>query len=193
MQTRYEELLTNAKAHREADMLLSGVYGKQNGTFKGCSIGCHLHDIYPDKTAIEIDDLDDKHQLVSEYYGYPEWLALLQDNVFEGLPGDERGGWHVELAKTLLSLPKEYDWQTALHRVHVAILRVSYKTAREARDIVQAVLTLHERAANGETVGDEDWSAARSAARSAAWSAAWSAAYQEIRDGVLDALKAEAA
>ena len=179
------EFLDQSKAHFTADMLLKGTYGtKQQDKFKGCSVGCHLHHIMPSATCYDIEEMGDKHRLVAQHYGYPEWLALLQDCIFEGLPNGESAKWHVLLAETLAATSAEYDWRSALHRVHAAILRVSYRTAGSAQEAVQRVLDLHERAGRGEAVADELWSAARSAAESAAESAA----YQDLRDGVLAAL-----
>lgn len=182
---RRAEFLEQSKAHYAADMLLNGMYAYDDaGTFKGCSVGCHLHHIRPEFDAGSIDSLDNKHRIVAEYYGYPEWLALLQDAIFEGLQNGESERWHVQLAETIARLPADYDWQRALHRVHAAILRVAYRTAGAAHGVVQRVIDLHERAARGETVADELWSearsealsVARSAARSVARNAAWSAA-----------------
>ena len=182
------EFLEQSNAHFAADMLLKGTYAVDEAeTFKGCSVGCHLHHIKPRWGAKRIGDAEGKHAIVAKHYGYPEWLALLQDSIFEGLPNGESAKWHVQFAQTLADLPPRYNWQTALHRVHAAILRISYHTAGTAHDVVKQVLDLHERAGRGEGVTDKLWIAARSAARSAAESAA----YQEIRDGVLTALAAD--
>ena len=87
-------LLENSRAHFAADMLLKQTYGRGDAdAFKGCSVGCHLHQIYPDKCGHEIDSIGDKHAKVADFYGYPEWLALLQDTVFEGLPNGESAKW----------------------------------------------------------------------------------------------------
>lgn len=178
-----KEFLDQAKKHYAADMLLKGTYGNDENGFKGCSVGCHLHHINPDMSADDIEYFDGKHKIVADYYGYPEWLARLQDTVFEGIPQGENNLWHVKFAETLSKLPDDYNWQAALHRVHAAILRISYRTAGTAQQVVQTVIDLHERASRGEIIEDDAWSAAWSAARSAAWSAssaaessAWSAA-----------------
>jgi hypothetical protein len=193
------ELLEAAKAHFAADMLIKGTYADEDAAnFKGCSVGCFIHSVYPKKSATQIHQLSNLHGIVAKHYGYPEWLALLQDAIFEGLPNGESAKWHVQLAEVLSALPDEYDWLAALHRVHVALLRVSYTNADSAQEAVQTVIDLHERAGRGEDVSVEQWSAAesaaesaaRSAARSAAESAAESAAYQEMRDGILAALAA---
>jgi hypothetical protein len=203
------EFLEQSVAHFKADMLLRGTYGEEGyDSFKGCSVGCHLHHIFPDATPDEVANMDEKHFKVAKHYGYPEWLALLQDSVFEGLPNGESAKWHVQLAEALHALPDDYDWQAALHRCHAAILRVTLPTAGTATEAVQAVIDLHEKAETDAAAWSAAKSAAESAARSAAesaarsaawsavWSAAWSAAesaaesaaYQKIRDGVLAAL-----
>jgi hypothetical protein len=173
------------RAHRDADMLRSGFYGEKNGKFHGCSVGCLAYEIAPRQfTKAHGWTADNLHALVGDHYGYPEWLARLQDQIFENL-GDERNDWHVQIADAIAE--RKRDWQIVLHAVHAGILRISYRTAGSAQGVVQTVLDLHERAIRGETVAADEWSAAWSAARSAARSAAWS----EIRDVVLDELVRE--
>ena len=169
---RRQEFLELAKKHYAADMLIKATYGEiEQGQFKGCSVGCFLYDIKGDKF-----DVVDKHQVLADWSGLPVWLHHLQDTLFEGLPNGDSAKWHVQLAETIAGLPAEYDWQAAMHRVHVAILRVSYKTAGKSKSVVESVIDLHERAGRGEPLADELWSAVRSAA------------YQEIRDAVLIAI-----
>ena len=179
-----------ARRHRDADMLRPGSYGEMNGKFHACSIGCFAYEVAPERFSASAGWIDDEqHRIVAEAYDYPEWLARLQDAVFEGLPPEARLDWHVQIADAIAA--RKRDWRTILHAVHAAILRVSYRTAGSASDAVRTVLDLHERAAEGEAISDAAWSAAESAAESAAWSAAWSAAYVEIRDGILAELVRE--
>ena len=80
----YPLLAPIAKAHREQDALISGVYAKAHGDqFKGCSVGCVAHDAFPDMSALDIQEHDNIHKAVSDHFGYPEWLARLQDHMFE--------------------------------------------------------------------------------------------------------------
>ena len=196
-------MLPAARRHHAADMISrEHGYGKMNGQFRGCSIGCMAYEIDPN------GDYDD-HAAVAQHYGYPEWLAHLQDVVFEGLPASEAGDWHVQIATEIDALNARHDsppWQRILHLTHAAILRRALPTALTAAEAVRAVVALHEAAGRGEAVSDAAWSAARSAAESA-WSAAWSAArsaesaaesaarsaesvaYQGIRDDVLAILR----
>ena len=164
-------LIEITERHHAIDgMLIKGTYGKMNGSFKGCSVGCIMRDINPEFNG-EFDE--NIHEKVALEFGYPEWLVRLQDKIFEGLPDGENLDWHVQLSK---AIPVNADWQKILHQVHVAILRVSYRTAGSSKEAVQGVIDLHERVIAGESLCDGDWSAAESAAESAAWSAARSAA-----------------
>ena len=201
--TRADEMVAAAEKHRAIDgMLRAGTYAEKNGAFHGCSIGCFAYEIDPDREDFAA------HKTVSDFYEYPEWLARLQDTLFEEL-GDERDDWHVQIARAIRAFKLGGgDWQVALHKIHAGILEISLRTAGSASEEVGAVRDLHGKAARGEEVSDNEWSAARSAAwsavesaaesaawsaaRSAAWSAAWSAersaAYKEIRDVVLSVL-----
>lgn len=158
-----QEFVANSERHFKIDaMLAKGEYGStKKGKFKGCSIGCHAHDILPDIKPSELNLLSDIHAVVSGYYDYPEWLTHLQDLVFEGLPGGENRQWHVDFSK---AFPVNADEQILLHEVHLAILRICHKTAGGSQEVVQAVMDLHERAARGEQVTQAEWSAAQLAA-----------------------------
>jgi hypothetical protein len=184
------------RRHREADAeirLKAGTYGSKNGIFQGCSVGCLAYEVAPDRIGEWMDI--NLHAIVASAYDYPEWMACLQDAIFEGLPEPDRYDWHVQIADAIAARGR--DWSIILHAVHAAILRIALPTAGDATQAVEAVLALHERAASGETIGDLEWSAAWSAAetaaesaawsaaRSAAASAAWSAAWRQIRDTVL--------
>lgn len=39
------QAVESAKRHLEQDMLIKGTYGKINGHFTGCSVGCDAFDI----------------------------------------------------------------------------------------------------------------------------------------------------
>ena len=196
-----------ARKHRDADMLRPGTYGKMNGRFHACSIGCFAYEVAPEQFSSSAGWMDDnQHRIVAKAYGYPEWLARLQDTVFDGLPPEARLDWHVQIADAIAG--RKRDWQIILHAVHASILRISYRNAGSASDAVRTVLDLHERAACGEAIPDASWmaawvaatsAAAWSAAASAAWSTAESAAesasriaaYFEIRDAILAELTRE--
>ena len=177
--TRPPLMAPMARAHRDADRLAAGHYYEgDEAKWTGCSIGCFAREI-------GYEDGEGHHAAVAEHYGYPEWLARLQDTIFEGLPASERAEWHVQIAEAVdrVNAMDDYDWQRALHRVHVAILGEAERHAGASAPAVAAVRALHVRAAEVGDVTCEAWSAAwsaaeaaaRSAAEAAARSAAWSA------------------
>lgn len=70
------KFLERVRAHRKADRLIQGT-GWEDG--KGCAIGCTLENY--------------DHSLYPTELGIPEWLAMLEDNIFEGLPNDKAMMW----------------------------------------------------------------------------------------------------
>jgi hypothetical protein len=176
--------VAQAKHHLAADMLVSGTYGEGNASnFRGCSIGCMAHDIDPSR--------DDYHKLVAEHAGWPEWLARLNDSIFEGLPKGERETFHVDLRE---AIPVGVDLEPVLHKL--ALRRIDRlielqtsalgKSGESVDDVIQETLAalIQVRRCHEAEIGGNvcDWSAARSAAESAesaaesARSARWSAA-----------------
>lgn len=188
--SRRKELLSLAEKHREQDMLIRGAYGQLNGSFRGCSIGCFAHEIHPD---FDGDNYSSPHKIVADEFNYPEWLAHLQDRVFEGLPEDEAIDWHVQLATVLSKLPDDFDWKIALHKVHISILEIALPSTGSAIEAVQAAINLHkqeiesgdvepaaaDRSAARSAAAAESVAAATAAARSAAWSVAAATASAE--------------
>ncbi len=188
------DLVEIAKRHRDADMLISGTYGAiVDDHWKGCSVGCFAREF----GCTELENDQNIHAFVSEKTGVPIWAILLQDTIFENLPMPKSREWHVQIAEAYM---KVSDWQLALHRVHETILKTAIRTSGETKYVVQRVLELHTKAAQGDEIHPSEWSAARSAAwsaaRSAAWSAAGSAAWsaarsaecEELRDAILNVL-----
>jgi hypothetical protein len=161
--------VAQAKHHLAADMLVSGTYGEGNASnFRGCSIGCMAHDIDPSR--------DDYHKLVAEHAGWPEWLARLNDSIFEGLPKGERETFHVDLRE---AIPVGVDLEPVLHKL--ALRRIDRlielqtsalgKSGESVDDVIQETLAalIQVRRCHEAEIGGNvcDWSAARSAAESA--------------------------
>jgi hypothetical protein len=176
-----ERAVAAAKRHRDADMLVTGTYGHMNGAFRGCSVGCDAYDI----TGRIIDD--GYHAVTAAHFGFPEWLELLRDAIFEGLPNAERRDFHVQLKE---AIPVGVDIEPVRHRLAIRrmnrLIDAQDKALTQANDdikpaIEKVMIALHQvrRCHEAEIgkghCGAEDWSAAWSAARSAARSAAWSA------------------
>ncbi|MFB0357382.1 hypothetical protein ABVD92_20140, partial [Xanthomonas euvesicatoria] len=165
--------VAQAEQHAAQDMLVAGTFGEMRGRqFRGCSVGCFAHDIDPDSTSF--------HATVADARALPEWLIRLQDALFEGLPADERGSFHVELAKRI---PIGVDLAPVQHLI--AIARIDRMLAlqraalsaghpdRVTQAITQVVSALeagrrfHEDAAGVDGVVESAAAAADSAAAAA--------------------------
>jgi hypothetical protein len=180
------QLVAAAIEHRKSDDYIAGAYAEGNGRFRGCSVGCSLHDVQKLRGVKVVDHGD--HELLAQTLGVPEWLCRLQDSIFEGLPDDKRSRWTERL---YAAIPIGADLEPVKHKLAIRCLtrladaqRKALETATDDHGLADAikqvlaaldqVIACH-RAEVGEVECVADWSAARSAA-SAAESAAWSAA-----------------
>ena len=187
--------VAQAKHHYEADMLLSGTYGRMDDKeFHGCSIGCFAFEIDP-RRAMNQEGL---HRLVAENRHLPLWLMYLQDRIFEGLPKGERGKWHMQLAE---AVPVGVDLEPVRHLLNmrrmkrlVVLLNGRKGKHGEKVDVViegsiAAIEEVHNASEVASTGGKPDWKAvrekswsARRAAAAAADAAADAAAYAAAAD-----------
>lgn len=180
-----DKYVARVNAHIEADELIHGKYWEDG---KGCAVGCTIHSA--------------DHRAYETELGLPEWLARLEDTLFEGQSNDDARTFVREF---LPSIPVGVDltpvrWRFCaflmrenIERVtaeieHVLTLEISDElkkqivhAQRQVTAALEQTLTLHE----AET---DDEAAARSAARSAAWSAA-EAAYKRYADKLLELLR----
>jgi hypothetical protein len=182
------------EAHITADRIRSGYgYGRENGQFRACAIGCQVYDIAAER-GVDWRELHSQplHRIVAEDYGWPEWLCHFEDSIFEGLPDKKKAEWPLRLVE---AVPVGKDISNVRHQILAFIQRENEKlqlanSALFDGDVRAAILgaanacgevaALHERAAAGEHIS----SAARSAARSAA-----SAVHEKIADALIDFLK----
>ena len=189
------QMVAEIEKHRKADMIVQGTYGEQNGHWKGCAVGCSLRSL----AIIKGEDLVESYNQHSRYetdLGIPEWLARLEDTLFEGLPVEDAKKWPSQFIK---AVPVGVDlepvkWKFGAYLMkenidRVMTLKISDELKTEVIKALNGVMTLHTNAIKtGVWDGSAAWSAAESAwsaaesARSAAWSAesarsaAWSAA-----------------
>lgn len=79
-----EKYLNRIKAHKAADEIVQGIYW-ENG--KGCAVGCTIE--------------GDNHIEYEFQLGIPEWLARVEDRIFENLPNELAKEWPLELLETI--------------------------------------------------------------------------------------------
>ena len=181
-------LIARMDAHSAADEIIKGT-GWEGG--KGCFIGCSLNNYDHSQWPVEL--------------GLPEWMALLCDAIFEGLPNADAMTFATELPRRI---PVGVNLGPVKHWIAISRIDRMLETQRKALEashapgvheaITRVVTALevgrraHEAAAGGNSCELESAaSAARSAARSA-WSEEWAAAsaadYQSERDALYSAL-----
>jgi hypothetical protein len=162
--------------HIELDNLVQGATG-DNG--KGCTVWCALNNG-------ELKRGYD-HSAFPDVLGLPEWLARLQDAIFEGLT-EEDAKWFssqwvkaIPVGKDLTGVKWKFCAFVLKENIErVLLLDIAEELKKQVVDAIQTCAGLHDTAAS-TGIFDESaaesaaWSAARSA-ESAAESAAWSAA-----------------
>jgi hypothetical protein len=157
------------RAHHAADEIVQGSYWDDEAR-RGCAVGC----------AIEGSD----HRRYEIILGLPEWLARLEDRIFEGLPAAEARDFARDF---LEAIPVGSDltrvrwrFQAALMEVNLAVvanLAIDDDLRKQVVDAIFAVLELNRRAIELGSLDESAAQSARSAAESATWSAEWSSAW----------------
>lgn len=152
--------LRRVNNHFKADQIVKGSYW-ENG--KGCAVGCTIH--------------SDQHKNYETELGVPEWLARLEDTIFEGLPNDLAKTWPGEFLK---AIPIGKDLNSIRSEYVSFVLRSNYENFdvlkySHIKDIIETCANLYDQGKLPE-VHKEEFSAARSSARLAARLAAESAA-----------------
>jgi len=155
-----QKYLARVRAHAAADEIVKGVYW-QGG--KGCAVGCTIH--------------SENHAAYQEELGLPEWLARLEDTLFESLPND--------LAKTfperfLIAIPVGKDlahvrWRFSLYLLEENTLLIeSLQIDCGVKTKVLAAIG-YASEVNRNAIASGVWdAAAASMARVAARAAEWS-------------------
>jgi hypothetical protein len=188
-------IVTEMKNHQKHDQFIKGSYGKMNGKFRGCAVGCAI-DSFNLKLGKKYKK--DNHKAFEEAIGVPEWLARVQDCIFEGLPDKKNSQFAVDF---LSSIPvginlEPVKWKFCAFILkenikRVLTLKISDGLKKQVVDAIRMCLDLNEQAiktgiwdesaaVSAESAvwsaASEAWNAVWSAERSAAWSALWSAA-----------------
>jgi hypothetical protein len=170
-----DKLLGRIGAHEEADAIVSGTYGVKEGKiWKACAVGCSVNDLTQDNR------LSRPHARYPEILGIPEWIAYLEDGIFEGMTEEKRAGFPRRFAE---AIPVGADFEgladrLAIRRLKEECLPLSGHWPESVKAKVVASIEQTIAALEGKADREEAWSAAESAAWSAelaARSAAWSA------------------
>lgn len=145
-----EQAVALAWQHYKQDQYLKGTYGDgEYGTteFKGCSVGCMangLHSNYP------------------ELFGVIPQIAYLSDAIFEGLNIQESALWTPQLFE---AIQVGSDTKSIFHKfMHFILVDPKHGVNRfsDCKEI-KHVADLHLKAASGEEITNEVWTAARAA------------------------------
>ena len=175
-----QKYIERVDAHIKADNLIRGK-GWENG--KGCAVGCTLESY--------------EHKQYETELGIPEWLARVEDTLFEGMNEEKSKTWPKVFLKvipvgvdleqvrvpfllivleqnlnTLCSLGVGQEFKnviTCIEQTKTATIQVM-EALKNGGDLLAAELAAELAARSAESAARS----ARSAARSTEWSTAWS-------------------
>ncbi len=175
------EFVRELKAHEAADNVIQGHGYWEYG--KGCAVGCSLESISRLK-KLEFDFSD--HKLYEEHLGIPEWLACLEDTLFENMSSGRAKHWPVEFAEAInvgsnLEKAKTPFIITLLEHTLVSMKKTEFErdkwpdVVKALADSEAAVRQMIEAQKSGDAERIINAASAARSAESAAWSAAWSA------------------
>jgi hypothetical protein len=159
------DFVKELEVHQKADRFAKGLYGNMEGFTKGCAVGCSLESIArTKKLKFRYDD----HSLYPVHLGIPEWLARVEDSIFEGLPLERSKKWPVEFAQ---AINEGADLEKVKGPFLISTLKETLKTFDHSAypDVKAAVdgsIALWER----EDIGSAEWT--KAAARAGAAEAA---------------------
>lgn len=156
-------LIEQMKQHAELYELAKGQDWENS---KGCAVGCMTH------------SGKNHHEQYPELFGLPEWLAHLEDFLFENFSNKYSKTFSVKL---LEAIPVGVNIEAVQDELKLWILQNELHYDRtQWPDVANAVATVEGfllRKIEGDNPTASEWSAARSAA----WSAAWSAAGSSVK------------
>ena len=161
------KFVAEIKKHLKADAVEQGHYGKENGHWKGCAVACSVRSMCAIKGE-KLQTINGDHKRYEIDLGIPEWLARLEDTIFEGLPVEESKKWVLDFAqavpigKNLESIKWKFCAFILKENINrVLTLEIDDDLKKQVVDAIRGVLNVHEEAIK-EGVWNE--SAAESAA-----------------------------
>jgi hypothetical protein len=123
-----DKYVARVKAHQEADEIIKGTYW---GDGKGCGVGCTIH--------------SSNHKAYQTELGIPEWLAYLEDRIFESLDNEDAKLFPLQF---LEAIPVGVDLDKAKAPFLIFILEDVLKTFdnseyKDCADAVNEVILLY--------------------------------------------------
>jgi hypothetical protein len=175
-----EQFVTQLKWHQEQDLITKGTYGEElsGDNFKGCAVGCSINSM---NIQLKEKLRTDSHQLYEKYLGVPEWLARLEDTIFEGLPEARSKLWPVEFGE---AIKVGSDLEKIKVPFVVYILEQNIKTLdslvidekefKKVFDCIEESRAVQVQMIEAHLSGDKDkiasaWASASSSERASAW------------------------
>jgi hypothetical protein len=192
------EFVNELKKHQKMDSFVRGNYWNEADQ-KGCAVGCSLKSIATIKD-IKIKQFNN-HAEYETHLGIPEWLARVEDTLFEGMSLDKSKTWPVDFAKAIntgadLDKVKVPFICIILEHSLVSISKARYDAVKypQVKDAIDQTAKAVKQMIKAQKSGAEKEIqaaaySADSAAYSAAYSAADSAAYDYFADSLLMILK----
>jgi len=152
------DLIEEIKRHELADQIVQGHYGKENGKWKGCAVGCSIHSynlVRGKNLATSV------HALYESKFGIPRILARLEDRIFEGMNIEDAKGYPYRF---MSAIPVGKDLDPVWKKFFIYIL--TDKENDQTRKAIQDVSDLLNTSLISK-VTPEQFRAVASAARSA--------------------------
>ncbi len=208
------EFIDEIRTNQKLDDFIRGTYWDEK-EHKGCAVGCSVASINNKLSGKH--GYHNNHTAYEKHLGIPEWLAILEDKIFERLPIEASKKWPLQFSKAInegADLNQiedkfkikilEYNIKTQTKQLSLELSPEIKKLVEEAikvnQDMIAAIkskdkLRIEEAKEAAESVVTDVWSlestrhAARSAA-SAAKYAAWPAAWSAAWSAVWSARSA---
>lgn len=144
-------VVAEMKNHQKKDQFIKGAYEKLNSKFKGCAIGCTIDSV---NKIFGRSYKTSEHKVFEEALGIPEWLAHIQDSLFEALPIGDNSQFAVDFLEAIpvgVNLePLKWKFCAFLMRKNIERVLTFSKISGEIRDkiliTICVALCLHEKA-----------------------------------------------
>ncbi len=105
--------LKRVRAHAKADEIVKGQYWKDG---KGCAVGCTIH--------------SKNHIAYETELGIPEWLARVEDTLFEGMPNARAKKWPAQF---LAAIKPGVDLEKAKNPFLIFVLKSTLKSMKKVK------------------------------------------------------------